>query len=98
MIEALNQPSAREGLRDKLGRRLSSQFLRGHAVGIGHIDDDLPLPDGQRLRDIRMRFETDSQKDDVRRREKGGHRSYLRRIGHALERIERGEELHTLLA
>ena len=63
MIEALNQPSAREGLRD-----------------------------------IRMRFETDSQKDDVRRREKGGHRSYLRRIGHALERIERGEELHTLLA
>jgi hypothetical protein len=40
MIEALHQPSAREGLRDELGRRLSSQFLRGHAVGIGHIDDD----------------------------------------------------------
>src|ERR1700692_2019902 len=34
----------------------------------------------------------------VRRREKGGHRPDLRRIGHALERIERGEELHALLA
>jgi hypothetical protein len=66
MIEALNQPSAREGLRDELGRRLSSQFLRGHAVGIGHIDDGLPLPGGQRLRDILVRLETDSQKDDVR--------------------------------
>jgi hypothetical protein len=34
----------------------------------------------------------------VRRREKGGHRSDLRRIGHALERSHRGVELHALLA
>jgi len=33
--------------------------------------------------------------DDAR---KGGHRSDLRRIGHALERIERSEDLHALLA
>src|SRR5450432_922933 len=46
MIEALDQACASEGLRDELGRRLSSQFLRGHAVGIGHIDDGLPLPVG----------------------------------------------------
>src|SRR5580704_12506521 len=66
MVEALNQASASKGLRDGLGRRLPSQFLRGHAVGIGHIDDGLPLPGGQRLRDIRVRLETDRQKDDVR--------------------------------
>src|ERR1700738_5530947 len=66
MVEALDQSSAGEGLRDDLGRRLSSQFLRGHAVGIGHIDDGLPLPGGQRLRDISVRLETDRQKDDVR--------------------------------
>src|SRR5690606_11023291 len=30
----------------------------------------------------------------VLRREKGGHRPDLRRIGHALKRIERGEDLH----
>src|ERR1700716_1396694 len=66
MVEALNQSSTSEGLRDDLGRRLSSQFLRGHAVGIGHIDDGLSLPSGQRLRDIRVRLETNSQKDDVR--------------------------------
>src|SRR5580700_325161 len=66
MVEALNQSTASEGLRDELGRRLSPQFLRGHAVGIGHIDDGLPLPGGERLRDIRVRFEMDSQKDDVR--------------------------------
>src|SRR3984893_3903840 len=66
MVEALDQPSATEGLRDGLGRRLSPQFLRGHPVGIGHIDDRLPLPGGQRLRDILVRLETDSQKDDVR--------------------------------
>src|SRR5664279_3690124 len=41
MVEALNQPTASEGLHDGLGRRLSPQFLRGHAVGIGHIDDRL---------------------------------------------------------
>src|ERR1700681_2254610 len=34
----------------------------------------------------------------VRRREKGGHRSDLRWIGHALERSDRGVELHALLA
>src|SRR5450755_3421057 len=34
----------------------------------------------------------------VRRREKRGHRSDLRRIGHALERIHRGEGLHAFLA
>src|SRR5580704_17164126 len=66
MVEALDQSCASEGLRDELGRRLSSQFLRGHAVGIGHIDDRLPLPGAQRLRDILVRLETDSQKDDVR--------------------------------
>jgi hypothetical protein len=46
MVEALDQSAASEGLRDGLGRRLSSQFLRGHAVGIGHIDDGLSLPVG----------------------------------------------------
>src|SRR5450432_1204194 len=66
MVEALNQSTASEGLRDGLGRRLSPQFLRGHAVVIGHIDDRLPLPGGQRLRDIPVRLETDGQKDDVR--------------------------------
>jgi hypothetical protein len=66
MVEALDQSCASEGLCDELGRRLSSQFLRGHAVGIGRIDDRLPLPVGERLRDIRVRFETDRQKDEVR--------------------------------
>src|ERR1700681_907915 len=66
MVEALNQSSTSEGLRDGLGRRLSPQFLRGHAVGIGHIDDGLSLPGRQRLRDIPVRLETDSQKDDIR--------------------------------
>src|SRR5450830_1511894 len=66
MVEALNQFSTSESLRDDLARRLSSQFLRGHAVGIGHIDDGLSLPGRQRLRDIPVRLETDSQKDDVR--------------------------------
>jgi hypothetical protein len=61
MIEARNQSTASEGLRDGLGRRLSPQFLRGHAVGIGHVDDRLPLPGGERLRDIRVRLETDSE-------------------------------------
>src|SRR6202140_5282391 len=66
MVEALDQSSAGEGLRAGLGGRLSSQFVGGHAVGIGHIDDGLPLPGGQRLRDVPVRLETDSQKDDVR--------------------------------
>ena len=66
MVETLDQICARKRLRDELGRRLSSQFLRGHAVGIGHIDDRLPLPGGERLRNIRVRLETDSQKEDVR--------------------------------
>src|SRR3984957_13474917 len=66
MVEALNQPCTGEGLRDGLGRRLSPQLLRGHAVGIGHIDDGLALPGRQRLRDIPVRLETDCQKDDVR--------------------------------
>src|SRR5580700_3165033 len=66
MVEALDQCCASEGVRDELGRRLSSQFLRGHAVGIGHIDDRLPLPGAQRLCDIRVGFEADRQKDDVR--------------------------------
>src|ERR1700685_4183196 len=66
MVEALNQSSTSERLRDELGRRLSSQFLRGHAIGIGHIDDGLSLPGRQRLRDIPVRLETDSQKDDIR--------------------------------
>jgi predicted dithiol-disulfide oxidoreductase (DUF899 family) len=35
-------------------------------VSIGHIDDGLPLPGGKRFRDIRVRLETDSLKDDVR--------------------------------
>ena len=66
MVEALNQFSTSEGLRDEPGRRLSSHLLRGHAVGIGHIDDGLPLPGGERLCDIRVRFKTHSQKDNVR--------------------------------
>jgi hypothetical protein len=66
MVEALDQSGTREGLRDDLGRWLSSQFLRGHAVSIGHIDDGLSLPARQGLRDISVRFETDRQKDDVR--------------------------------
>src|SRR5450830_958801 len=65
MVEALNQFSTSESLRDDLARRLSSQFLRGHAVGIGHIDDGLSLPGRQRLRDIPVRLETNRQKDDV---------------------------------
>src|SRR6202035_3426100 len=44
MIEALDQSCASECLREELGRGLSSQLLRGNAVGIGHIDDRLPLP------------------------------------------------------
>src|ERR1700737_931324 len=55
MVEALNQSCTSEGLRDDRGRRLTSQFLRGHAVGIGHIDDGLALPSWQRLRDIPVR-------------------------------------------
>src|ERR1700676_4224856 len=66
MVEALDQSCASKSLRDDLGRRLSPQFLRGHTVGIGHIDDGLSLPVRQRLRDIRVRLETDSQKGDVR--------------------------------
>jgi hypothetical protein len=66
MVEAFDQSSTSKGLRDDPGRRLSSQFLRGHAVGIGHVDDGLSLPGRQHLRDIRVRLETDSQKDDVR--------------------------------
>src|ERR1700722_7731679 len=66
MVEALDQSCASESLCDDLRRRLSPQFLRGHAVGIGHIDDGLSLPVRQRLRDIRVRLETDSQEDNVR--------------------------------
>src|ERR1700675_4295776 len=66
MVEALDQSCASKSLCDDLGRRLSPQFLRGHTVGIGHIDDGLSLPSGQRLRNIRVRLETDSQKNDVR--------------------------------
>ena len=66
MIEALDQPSASESLRDEPGRSLPSQFLGGHAVCIGHIDDGLPLPGGERLRDIRVRLEMDGQEDDFR--------------------------------
>src|ERR1700730_937745 len=66
VVEALDQSCAGKGLRDEFGRRLSSQFLWWHAIGIGHIDDRLSLPGGQRLRDIRVGFEADRQKDDVR--------------------------------
>src|ERR1700682_4019934 len=95
MVEALNQSSTSEGLRDDLGRRLSPQFLRGHAVGIGHIDDGLALPGRQRLRDIRVRLEMDSQKDDVRldrfREFFGNDRgSYCGRIGCKAFRVARG--------
>src|SRR5580658_11174894 len=38
MIEALHDAGTGEGVGDDLGRRLTSEFLRGHAVGIGHID------------------------------------------------------------
>lgn len=66
MVEALDQSCTRESLRYELRRRLSAQFLRGHAIGIGHIDDALPLPGGQRVRDIEVRLETNCPKDDVR--------------------------------
>src|ERR1022692_3170203 len=66
MVEALDQSCASECLREELGRGLSSQLLRGNAVGVGHINDGLSLPGRQRLRDIPVRLETDSQKDDVR--------------------------------
>lgn len=59
MVEALDQPAAREGFLDDLGRRPSAQVLGGHAVGIGHIDDALALPTRQRLRDIPVGLETD---------------------------------------
>src|SRR5207244_13542306 len=55
MVEAFDKSCAGQGLRDELGRRLSAQFFRGHAVGIGHVDDRLPLPGGECLRDIRVR-------------------------------------------
>ena len=42
MVEALDQSGASEGLRDDPGRRLSSHLFRGHAVGIGDVDDGLP--------------------------------------------------------
>jgi hypothetical protein len=45
---------------------LSSQFLNGHAVGIGHINDGLSFPGRQRLRDILVRLETYCQEDNVR--------------------------------
>src|ERR1700722_5885781 len=66
MVEALDQSRAGKSLRDGLGRRLSLKFLRGYAVGVGHIDDGLSLPVRQCLRDIRVRLETDGQKNDVR--------------------------------
>src|SRR3954447_13090724 len=66
MVEALDQSTASKGLREGLGRRLSPEFLRRHAVGVGDIDDGLALPRRQRLRDILVRLETDRQKDDVR--------------------------------
>src|SRR6202140_355585 len=95
VVEALDQSCASKGLRDELGRRLSSRFLRGHAVGIGHIDDRLSLPGGQRLRDIRVRLETDGQKDDVRldcfRQCFGNDRASDRgRIGRKAFRVARG--------
>jgi hypothetical protein len=65
MVEALDQSCSGEGLRDEFGRRLSAQFLGGHAVGIGHIDDGLSLPGGQRPRDIRVRSGRDGQEDDA---------------------------------
>ena len=46
--------------------RTAKVEMREHAVGIGHIDGDLPLPSGQRLRDIWVRLEADSQEEDVR--------------------------------
>jgi hypothetical protein len=46
MVEALDRSSASEGLRHEFGRRLSFQLLRRHAVGIGYIDDGLPVPGG----------------------------------------------------
>src|SRR5690606_35045719 len=66
VVEPLDQFAAGEGLSDDLGGRLPAQFLVGHAVRVGHVDDDLPLPTRQRLRDIRVRPEPDSQEDDVR--------------------------------
>jgi len=66
VVEALDQSSPSESLRDDPGRRLSSELLRGHAVGVGHIDDRLSLPARQRLRDLLVRIETDSQEENVR--------------------------------
>jgi hypothetical protein len=51
MVEALDQSGTGEGLRDDLGEGCPPSS-RGHAVGIGHVDDGLALPVGERLRDI----------------------------------------------
>src|SRR5262249_16827491 len=59
MVEALDQSSTGEGLRDSPGRRLSSQHLGRHAIGVGRVDDGLSLPRGQCLRNIPVRLETD---------------------------------------
>src|SRR3546814_9770133 len=102
MVEALDQPAAGEGLANHLGGRLSAQLLIRNAVGVGHIDDDLPLPAGQHLRDIRMRLEPDSQEDDVRL---GGFRerfgsdpgSYRGRGGCKARSEEHTSELQSLM-
>jgi len=63
-FEALDQSLRQaKACATNLEEGLSSQFFRGHAVGIGHIDDRLPPARWESgLRDIRVRLETDSQK------------------------------------
>lgn len=66
MVEALDYPAACERVCDDLCGCLVSQLLERDAIGVGNVDDDLPLPVGQRFRDIGVGLETDGQKDDIR--------------------------------
>src|SRR3546814_4756157 len=39
MVETLDQSCTSEGLLNDLGRRLSAQFVKGYAVGIGDVNN-----------------------------------------------------------
>src|SRR3546814_7190366 len=65
MVETLDQSCTSEGLLNDLGRRLSAQFVKGYAVGIGDVNNGLSFPALQRLRDILVHSVTYGQKDDI---------------------------------